>query len=1408
MGRIHYCAEPSNPSKSCKARGSDLRVHFKNTRETAQAIKHMTLNRAVRFLKNVIEKKEIVPFRRFNGGVGRKAQVKNWRHTQGRWPVKSANFLLQLLRNAESNAEYRGLDTDHLTIDHIVVQQASKMRRRTYRAHGRINPYMSSPCHIEVILTERDDVVTKPTEEETFSKKKKESKKKQKRQLAREKLSEVEKERHELAQSNDALKSGILELKLKETTAMVSEKYAMEKMEWSSEQVRHLKKELASMEGKHYETTKSLKEEIEALKEELQLKELQVESLQSLQSAQRQETAELRAQLEKNSSCQVQDEKELRCAIKREYSQQIAKLIQPAISSLKEDILSIVVILNEMSCCVSVMREEKAKVDELIKEKMCNTNNYFAHLVLRHSGEIKKKERLIERLKMENASLLSEVEAKTRVSLTNEQIIELVPNVSGLISSLDPYVSLSQFFEKYLQLAAEKKEVSVKVRFLENQLKNLLELVAEWQPKIERQTNRLEEMKLAYARSSALVEQLKHELANLPYEYDVKIMELNSTKAKLEDCIQENTDLKIVVSNFLKEDARNSCSTEEIDFEPYSNVEELIKQNHRLMNMLRLAYKERKEAVNLAVEVQCGEVKRSLEDQSQQLKLEKEINAKLGTVIRRLRDDLQRSQAQVHDLVAVANVRSQLDKASACVVEFEDESNSTVQALRQQVQLLTVELEQLRKSSVLEKQQHADVDAQQMERRTMPPVEVQVGLERARRLGAEAIADAVQWREKRMMSELMDVRRRWAKDVRRGMWKDEKARRMRSRVRRLKAECRAAHSRLRLLAEADALRDRMEVSRVNASAASLTELTGALRKALLERDRLRLREYGLKREMKDAIQENQWRQEAEKLASQHEVTRRFIREMSEKLLNTKRRNEELCKQLDAVEESKLRCQQLEAELINLRAEFKRRNEIMEQEKQQEQQEQQQQEQEQQRQDKEQENTDLPANVRKLQQTALRLKQQLSAKEIEIEQTSQALEQAGREVHVMLCHMGVNDSDVSSTGQTTVQQLAVALTKLRERMLHRHGSESVPASTPTDRSSAEIPTVPTSAGPLAVGRAAPVQLVCALPTVRQVVTPKPPPTVASIRPLDPRTDHAISDPTEQADVEQQRSPANSHTQLLATCRAEISVGTNTSSTSSTSVSSSTVDNGADGAGTVPTHGIGSPCSPSSLVTTTADDEFQPAVKRVQLNVMMTQCQAVGSSFEEIIQPLVEQSADDIAEEPQSTISQIDDLQSVENSSTANISMESTKDNSDSSVANEKSPSLNVQLGNSEANEPAVSGTADPQIQPTDKPNRTISRQPIVWTDPASPAASQDVKQKIPQGSSCHSPIIAWSTWKGKLLNSSSPIKLLRVLGFVLFNNCCCCVELLIPLAIPASNCLQPWRSQLVQSPVLRYDCARN
>lgn len=93
--------------KERKLKGRFLLVQ--NTREAAQAIKHMELAKAKRYLEDVCAHKQAIPFRRFCGGVGRTAQAKA-RHSngQGRWPVKSATFLLGLLKNAESNAEVRG----------------------------------------------------------------------------------------------------------------------------------------------------------------------------------------------------------------------------------------------------------------------------------------------------------------------------------------------------------------------------------------------------------------------------------------------------------------------------------------------------------------------------------------------------------------------------------------------------------------------------------------------------------------------------------------------------------------------------------------------------------------------------------------------------------------------------------------------------------------------------------------------------------------------------------------------------------------------------------------------------------------------------------------------------------------------------------------------------------------------------------------------------------------------------------------------------------------------------------------------------------------------------------------------------------------------------------------------------
>ncbi|KAA6411889.1 MAG: 60S ribosomal L17 [Lasallia pustulata] len=158
---VRYAATHIESAKSARSRGSYLRVSFKNTRETAQAINGWKLARAVQYLENVMGHKEAVPMRRYAGGTGRAAQGKQFDVTRARWPIKSAETLLVLLKNAEANADTKGLDTGNLIIKHIQVNQAPKQRRRTYRAHGRINPYMSNPCHVEMILTEGEEVVQK-----------------------------------------------------------------------------------------------------------------------------------------------------------------------------------------------------------------------------------------------------------------------------------------------------------------------------------------------------------------------------------------------------------------------------------------------------------------------------------------------------------------------------------------------------------------------------------------------------------------------------------------------------------------------------------------------------------------------------------------------------------------------------------------------------------------------------------------------------------------------------------------------------------------------------------------------------------------------------------------------------------------------------------------------------------------------------------------------------------------------------------------------------------------------------------------------------------------------------------------------------------------------------------------------
>jgi large subunit ribosomal protein L22 len=147
--------EELDPEKTVKASAREVRVSHKHAREVCKAIKGMMLTKAKQYLRDVIAKKRAVPFTRFKKKAGhRHGLVKAF---AGRYPVKTAKATLKLLEAAESNAEYKGLDTERLRIIHASAYPGIKMKRFMTRAQGRSTPKVQTLCHIELALEEKPE---------------------------------------------------------------------------------------------------------------------------------------------------------------------------------------------------------------------------------------------------------------------------------------------------------------------------------------------------------------------------------------------------------------------------------------------------------------------------------------------------------------------------------------------------------------------------------------------------------------------------------------------------------------------------------------------------------------------------------------------------------------------------------------------------------------------------------------------------------------------------------------------------------------------------------------------------------------------------------------------------------------------------------------------------------------------------------------------------------------------------------------------------------------------------------------------------------------------------------------------------------------------------------------------------
>jgi large subunit ribosomal protein L22 len=129
-----------------KSLGLALPISTRHSVEICKEIRGKKLEKAKSFLESVIAMKSPVRFRRYNKDVGHKPKV-----GPGRYPVKACAHILDVVKSAESNALYKGLNVNSLFLVHISAQAAA----RTWR-YGRHTRRRNKRTNIEVVLEEKE----------------------------------------------------------------------------------------------------------------------------------------------------------------------------------------------------------------------------------------------------------------------------------------------------------------------------------------------------------------------------------------------------------------------------------------------------------------------------------------------------------------------------------------------------------------------------------------------------------------------------------------------------------------------------------------------------------------------------------------------------------------------------------------------------------------------------------------------------------------------------------------------------------------------------------------------------------------------------------------------------------------------------------------------------------------------------------------------------------------------------------------------------------------------------------------------------------------------------------------------------------------------------------------------------
>ena len=141
--------------KTARSQGHELHVSPRHCVEICRELRGKSLSEGKSYLEAITKIKKPVPFKRHSSGVGHRAGLTGW--DGGRFPQKAAQDVLTVLKGAEANAEYKGLDTDRMQIVHSLARRGRVIEGRMARAMGRATAKNTATVTVEIVLQESEN---------------------------------------------------------------------------------------------------------------------------------------------------------------------------------------------------------------------------------------------------------------------------------------------------------------------------------------------------------------------------------------------------------------------------------------------------------------------------------------------------------------------------------------------------------------------------------------------------------------------------------------------------------------------------------------------------------------------------------------------------------------------------------------------------------------------------------------------------------------------------------------------------------------------------------------------------------------------------------------------------------------------------------------------------------------------------------------------------------------------------------------------------------------------------------------------------------------------------------------------------------------------------------------------------